>query len=163
MIRLVIVDDHKILRQGVRRLLDSEADIEVVGEADNASEGYEIIGRTSPDVAVVDIGMKGMNGIDLTKLLKHSFPKTQVVILSMHDNPEYVNAAFRAGAKGYVFKSSGLDDLASAIRTVFGGQEYSTKSWKQPQKRRQSGDKSTGKSFSEAILWRDSSMGLLPA
>lgn len=121
MITIVIVDDHKMLRQGIRMALETECDLQVVGEADDGLEGLNLIERIKPDIALVDIMMKGMNGIELTRRLKDLVPDTKIIIVSMLDSQVYKEEAFEAGAKGYVVKGSGIEELIATIRQVQAG------------------------------------------
>jgi two-component system invasion response regulator UvrY len=120
-IRVLLVDDHAIVREGYRRLMEKQPGIEVVAEAENAAAGYQAYKASSPDVAVVDISMPGRGGIDLVRQLRQWDPDARVLIFSMHATAAYAQQAFRAGAKGYVTKSSPPDILVSAIRTVYAG------------------------------------------
>lgn len=120
-IRVLLVDDHAIVREGYRRLMEKQPGIEVVAEAENAAAGYQAYKASSQDVAVVDISMPGRGGIDLVRQLRQWDPDARVLIFSMHATAAYAQQAFRAGAKGYVTKSSPPDILVSAIRTVYAG------------------------------------------
>jgi DNA-binding NarL/FixJ family response regulator len=120
-IRLLLVDDHAVVRQGYRRLIESQDEIEVVGEAGDASSGYLSYKNLSPDVAVIDISMPGRGGIDLVQQLRRYDPAARILMFTMHANASYAEQAFRAGAQGYVTKSSPPDDLIGAIKTVYSG------------------------------------------
>jgi DNA-binding NarL/FixJ family response regulator len=120
-IRLLLVDDHAVVRQGYRRLIESQDEIEVVGEAGDASSGYLSYKKLSPDVAVIDISMPGRGGIDLVQQLRRYDPAARILMFTMHANASYAEQAFRAGAQGYVTKSSPPDDLIGAIKTVYSG------------------------------------------
>jgi DNA-binding NarL/FixJ family response regulator len=120
-IRVLLVDDHAVVRQGYRRLIEMHRDIDVVAEAETAPEGYQAFKTCSPDVVVVDISMPGRGGIDLVRQLRQRDPNARALIFTMHANATYAEQAFRAGAKGYVTKSSPPDVLVSAIRSVFAG------------------------------------------
>ncbi len=118
MVRVLVVDDHAILRDGIRSLLESQDDIEVVGEA---SDGFEAIDRTEklqPDVVLMDISMPRMNGLEATRQIKERFPDIKVLILTQHDNREYILPALNAGASGYVLKRSGRREMLEALRQV---------------------------------------------
>lgn len=118
MVRVLVVDDHAILRDGIRSLLESQDDIEVVGEA---SDGFEAIDRTEklqPDVVLMDISMPRMNGLEATRQIKERFPNIKVLILTQHDNREYILPALNAGASGYVLKRSGRREMLEALRQV---------------------------------------------
>jgi two-component system, NarL family, response regulator NreC len=116
--RILLADDHAILRQGLKRILESYPEFEVVDEAATGLEAVEMAGRHQPDVAVVDVAMKELNGIEATARILRASPKTAVLILSMHDDESYVVRSVRAGASGYVLKDSVEDELIEAIRAV---------------------------------------------
>lgn len=120
-IRVLLVDDHAVVRQGYRRLIESQDEIEVVGEAGDASSGYLLYKNLMPDVAVIDISMPGRGGIDLVQQLRRYDPAARILMFTMHANASYAEQAFRAGAQGYVTKSSPPDDLIGAIKTVYSG------------------------------------------
>jgi two-component system, NarL family, invasion response regulator UvrY len=120
-IRVLLVDDHAVVRQGYRRLIESHDDIEVVGEADDASSAYHSYKNLTPDVTVVDISMPGRGGIDLVRQLRRYDPEARVLMFTMHANASYAEQALKAGAQGYVTKSSPPDDLINAIKTVYSG------------------------------------------
>jgi DNA-binding NarL/FixJ family response regulator len=120
-IRVLLVDDHAVVRQGYRRLIESQDEIEVVGEAGDASSGYLSYKNLMPDVAVIDISMPGRGGIDLAQQLRRYDPAARILMFTMHANASYAEQAFRAGAQGYVTKSSPPDDLIGAIKTVYSG------------------------------------------
>lgn len=120
-IRVLLVDDHAIVREGYRRLIEKHPGIEVVAEADSAAAGYEAFKTATPDVTVVDISMPGRGGIDLIRHLRQWDSAARVLVFSMHANATYAQQAFRAGARGYVTKSSPPEILVSAIRDVFAG------------------------------------------
>lgn len=120
-IRVLLVDDHAVVRQGYRRLIEMHRDIAVVAEADNAPSGYQAFKESSPDVVVVDISMPGRGGIDLVRQIRKRNSAARILIFTMHASATYAQQAFRAGARGYVTKSSPADLLVSAIRSVFSG------------------------------------------
>ncbi|MBI5032448.1 MAG: response regulator transcription factor [Chloroflexi bacterium] len=121
-IRVLICDDHPIVRQGVRSVLMNHADIAVVGEAENASTLFAIIDSLKPDVVLVDIRMPGQSGIDVTQRLKRDYPDVKVIILSTYDDDEFLFGALRAGADGYLLKSASQEVLADSIRQVGHGE-----------------------------------------
>lgn len=124
MISIVVVDDHAVVRSGLRMLLDSQDDIEVVGEAGTAKDAIFRARALKPDVMLLDVVMPGESGIDvLPKLLKES-PQTKVLILSMQDDPSYVREAFAAGANGYVLKEAADEEVVSAVREIANGGHY---------------------------------------
>lgn len=118
MIRVLVVDDHAILRDGIRSLLESQEDVIVVGEADNGKDAIEFVRQVQPDVVLMDISMPGMNGLETTHIIKEQFPKVKVIILTQHDSREYIAPALQAGAAGYVLKRSGRRELLNALRQV---------------------------------------------
>jgi DNA-binding NarL/FixJ family response regulator len=119
MIRVLVVDDHAILRDGIRSLLESQEDILVVGEAGDGSEVLEAISTLLPDIVLMDISMPKTNGLEATRLIKERFPHVKVLILTQHDNREYIAPALGAGASGYVLKRSGRSEMLKAIRQVY--------------------------------------------
>ena len=123
-IRVLIADDHAILRDGMRLLLGSQPDIEVVGEAGNGRDAYFLVEEIRPDVVLMDIGMPVLNGLDATQQIKRAFPDVKVLILTQHDNDEYVYRILHAGAQGYVLKRSAGAELVSAIRGVDRGNAF---------------------------------------
>lgn len=123
-IKIFLVDDHKVLRDGLRMLLESESDLEVVGVAGNGADALERITALKPDVVVMDLGLPDISGIDLTKTVRENNPGVKVVVLSMHTLKDYVLNAIGAGADGYVPKSSTHESLIDAIRIVFFGERY---------------------------------------
>jgi DNA-binding NarL/FixJ family response regulator len=123
-IGLFLVDDHPLVREGLILRLESVPDIRVVGEAADAATAIERIGELQPRVVLTDIGMKGVNGIELIRLLLARQPQLIVLVLSMYDNVEYAQQALAAGARGYVIKDSPSADILAAIRTVAGGGTY---------------------------------------
>lgn len=120
-IRVLLVDDHAVVRQGYRRLIEMHRDIEVVAEAEDAPTGYQAFKTSSPDVVVVDISMPGRGGIDLVRQIHQRNSAARVLMFTMHASATYAQQAFRAGARGYVTKSSPPDVLVGAIRSVFSG------------------------------------------
>lgn len=120
-IRVLLVDDHAIVRQGYRRLIEMHDDIEVVAEAEDARGGYQAFKDVQPDVVVVDISMPGRGGIDLVRQIRQRDAAARILIFTMHASATYAQQAFRAGARGYVTKSSPPDILVSAIRSVYAG------------------------------------------
>ncbi len=124
MISVVLVDDHAVVRSGLRFLLDAQDDIEVVGEAGNAKDAIFRVRAVKPDVILLDVVMPGESGVEvLPKLLKES-PDAKVLVLSMQDDPSYVREAFGAGASGYVLKEAADEEVVSAIREIASGGRY---------------------------------------
>src|ERR1700691_3259974 len=122
--RIVIVDDHPLLRKGVGQLINNEKDMMVVGEAEDAAKALTVIEVTQPDVALIDISLGGASGIELLKNLKARFPKLQVLVLSMHDESVYAHRALRAGASGYIMKQEATEKVLTAMRKVLRGEVY---------------------------------------
>ncbi len=123
-IRLMLVDDHPLVREGLVARMESVADIEVVGQAGSAAEALACVAQCRPQVVLTDIGMRGVSGIELTSQLLAQQPELVVLVLSMYDNTEYAQRAMAAGARGYVLKDSPSAEILAAIRTVFGGGTY---------------------------------------
>lgn len=123
-IRVVLADDHKLVREGFRALLQDGQSVEVVGEADDGEAALEQVAATRPDVVVMDIGMPRLNGIDATHRVRELPSAPEVLILSMHASSEMVVAALRAGARGYLVKDDAGEDLEAAIRAVARGKPY---------------------------------------
>ena len=123
-IRLLLAEDHALVRAGIRSLLASVPDIEVVGEAGDGREALAILEKTPADVAILDITMPGMNGLEAASRIAERWPATRVIILSMHSNEEYVARALRAGAAGYLLKDAGTSELEAAIRAVVRGETF---------------------------------------
>jgi len=118
MIRVLVVDDHAILRDGIRSLLESQEDIIVVGEAGDGAEAIELADKLLPDIVLMDISMPKTNGLEATRIIKDRHPQLKVLILTQHDNREYIAPALGAGAAGYVLKRSGRREMLNAIRQV---------------------------------------------
>lgn len=123
-IKVVLIDDHALVRDGIRSLLEESQDIEVVGEAADGRQGLEVIRETQPDIAIVDIRMPGMSGIETMKEIPGYSDKTRGLILSMHDSEEYVLNSIQAGASGYLLKDISSDEFVKAIQTVHKGEQY---------------------------------------
>ena len=122
--RVFLVDDHRILRDGLRILLDAQDDFVVVGEADTGYQLMEKIPFARPEIVIMDITLPGMNGIDITRHALAQMPELQVLILSVHSDFEHVFRAFQAGASGYLLKESAGSELLEALRAVRAGQRY---------------------------------------
>ena len=124
MIRVFIADDHSIVRSGIRRLLEDQVDIRIVGEAADGQEAIQKILETNPDVILLDISMPGMDGLDVTKQLKAIDPKVRILILTMHAEEQYAPRLMRAGAMGYVTKHAAPEELYKAIQAVHSGRRF---------------------------------------
>jgi len=123
-IRVVLVDDHALVRQGFRRILEDDPDIEVVGEAGSGLDAVALVKKSDPDVVVMDMSMPEMNGLHATMELVKQRPGTKVLILSMYSDEQYVRNALDAGAKGYILKSAIENDLTRAVKAVAAGEQY---------------------------------------
>jgi DNA-binding NarL/FixJ family response regulator len=123
-IRIMLVDDHALVREGVSRLLEAQSDMTVVGSFGDGKDAVRFAAREEPDVAILDIAMPSANGIDIARQLRDAAPDTHLLVLSMHSNPEYVRQALLAGALGYVAKESAGAVLVEAVRRVQSGQRY---------------------------------------
>ncbi len=120
-IRVLLAEDHTIVRQGLRALLERCAEIVIAGEASDGHEAVRMVSEVHPHVVLMDLGMPGLNGVDATRKIRSEHPSISVVVLSMHSGPEHVRPAVRAGASGYLVKGIGLSDLVVAIQTVAAG------------------------------------------
>lgn len=146
MIRVIVADDHTVLRDGLRYLLEAQGDIEIVGMAANGKEAVDQATLTCPDVILMDISMPVMNGIEATRHICKVCSHTKVAILSMHHTAEYMQRALEAGAAGYLLKDSAGAELVNAIRALYSGKRYLSKQ--------------VAKSLGEDSLWRnDKSLG----
>lgn len=123
-IKVFLVDDHTIFRQGIRLLLNLQSDLEVIGEADNGALAVSMIPQLNPDVVLMDIAMKGMDGLTATKDLLAVSPKTKVILLTQHENKEYILPALKIGAAGYVLKRAAADQVVNAIRATYQGRSF---------------------------------------
>jgi two-component system, NarL family, response regulator LiaR len=121
-IRILLADDHIMVREGTRRILEREADLKVVAEASDGREALTLVEREHPDVAVVDISMPVMNGIEATKGIKHIAPQTAILVLTAYDDDQYVFAILEAGAAGYLLKNARGSELIDAVRKVHAGE-----------------------------------------
>jgi len=123
-IKVILADDHRIFRKGLKSLLSEKKNIEVLAEADNGDEALEAVKKYKPEIVVMDIAMPKMDGIEATRQVREQFPDTEVVILSMHAKKAYIDQVLKAGAEGYVLKDSDEENLLSAIDTVHNGGYY---------------------------------------
>lgn len=124
MIRVVVADDHGVVREGIRHILESDPDFDVVAEASNGAEAIRAVTEHRPDIAVLDVSMPGQTGLEVAGVLREQAPETRLLFLSMYDNPEYVLEAVRSGASGYLLKDSAATDLLQAVRAVHGGEAF---------------------------------------
>lgn len=122
--RIVIVDDHPIVRRGLAELIGQDPTLAVCGEAGSAPEAMKCIAETKPDMAIIDVGLEGSSGIDLTRQLRIIYPSLPILVLSMHEEGLYAERAFRAGASGYLMKSEAPDTLLCSINEVIDGELY---------------------------------------
>jgi DNA-binding NarL/FixJ family response regulator len=123
-IRVIVADDHSVVREGIRHVLEGEPGFAVVAEAPNASDAVRLADEHRPDVVLLDITMPGASGLQAAAQIRRAMPHTRILMLSMHDNPEYVLESIRAGADGYLLKDSAAIELRQAIRAVHRGDEY---------------------------------------
>ena len=126
-IKVILVDDHEIIRDGIKALLRGANGIEIVGEAENGQEALEILEFKEVDLVLMDISMPVMNGIDATKYISQNYPKIKVIVLSMHDDESHIINMLKAGAVGYIFKNTGKVKLIEAIKTVSSGESFFAK------------------------------------
>jgi DNA-binding NarL/FixJ family response regulator len=123
-IRVLIADDHTIVRQGLRALLEAADDIDVIGEASDGRAAVELAGKVLPDVLILDIAMPGLNGIEATRQMTKRYPQVRVIVLTVHSAEEYILQALRAGAVGYVVKQAAVEELILGVRAVFRGESF---------------------------------------
>jgi two-component system response regulator NreC len=122
--KVLLVEDHIVVRQGIKALLSDEPDLEIVGEADNGREALSLVSELRPDVVLMDISMPGLNGIEATRQIRQRYADVKVVVLSMHASEEYVFQMLRAGASGYVLKQSDSSEVLTAIRAATSGGSF---------------------------------------
>jgi two-component system response regulator DegU len=122
--KIIIIDDHRLFREGVKRILDMERDLEVVAEGDDGNAAIDLVTKYNPDVVLMDINMPNINGIEATRKLISRIPDVKVIILSIHDDDTYVNHAIQTGASGYLLKEMDADSLIKAVRVVAEGGAY---------------------------------------
>lgn len=152
-IKVLIVDDHTLMRSGLRALLANQPDIEVIGEASDGEEALHVIRQTAPDIVLLDVSMPGMNGLACLKRMKEAMD-TKVILLTMHEDPKYLHEGFALGAMGYILKRAADEVLYQAIRTVQAGEIYLQPAMAkffipQYQKKHQGSETKTNKQLSE--------------
>ncbi len=123
-IRLILVDDHQLVRTGIANLLSGEPGFEIIGEAADAKELFDLLRKSQPDIAVLDIALPGMSGIEITKKLHNDFPGIRILILSMHTSEEFIFNAINSGARGYLPKNTSRKELIEAIYAIQRGEEF---------------------------------------
>jgi DNA-binding NarL/FixJ family response regulator len=123
-IRIVLADDHELVRSGLMKLLETYKDLAVIGEAGDGVEAVEKTKMLNPDVLIIDLSMPKLSGVEATKIIRKECPNVAVLVLTMHQNEEYVYQIFKSGAGGYILKDAGKDELAAAIRAVARGEKY---------------------------------------
>ena len=122
--RILIVEDHTLLRAGLRALLLQDPNVEIVGEADNGRDAVHAVGLLAPHLVLMDLSMPGMNGIEAIMDIKRRYPETRVLVLTVHKTDEYIHESLRAGADGYILKDATHDELRIAVRSVLSGKTY---------------------------------------
>lgn len=122
--RIILADDHELVRDGIKSLLENEADFQVIAEASDGKEALKVIAQNQPDILIVDIRMPVMNGIEVVRNVTKDFPKVKKLVLSMHDSEEYVVESIQAGADGYLLKGSSKAEFLKALHTIGGGGKY---------------------------------------
>lgn len=124
MTNILLADDHSVLRSGLKFLLENQPDLRVVGEASSGLETLDLAGKLQPDLILLDLSMPGLGGLDALPALRKSVPAAKILILTMHDDPQYLRTALKSGASGYVLKKAADSELISAIRAVLRGEMY---------------------------------------
>ena len=122
--RIMIVEDHTLLRAGLRALLLQDPEIEIVGESDNGRDAIRLVGKLKPHLVIMDLSMPGMNGIEATRNIKRHYPETRVLVLTLHKTEEYIHESLGAGANGYILKDATHDELRVAVRSILNGKTY---------------------------------------
>jgi two-component system nitrate/nitrite response regulator NarL len=125
--KILIVDDHEVVRDGLKNILETLENFVVSGEAANGEEAVKMYASLKPDLVIMDISMPGMNGIEATKVIKDKDPDAKILILTMHDNQEYLNQIIRSGAKGFILKNTDKEELLDAVKTVASGDNFFSK------------------------------------
>ncbi|HEY2352976.1 MAG TPA: response regulator transcription factor [Candidatus Acidoferrum sp.] len=122
--RVLIVDDHAVIRRGVQGILRTYPEWDLCGEADNGQDAIRLAGELQPEVVIMDVSMPGLNGLEATRIMCEMLPETKVLLLTLHSSSEFVRSAFRAGARGYVLKSDAENELVRALNIVLGEGTY---------------------------------------
>jgi DNA-binding NarL/FixJ family response regulator len=122
--RVLIVDDHAVIRRGVQGILSTYPEWDLCGEADNGQDAIRLAGELAPEVIIMDVSMPGMNGLEATRIIHDVLPETKILLLTLHSSSEFVRSAFRAGARGYVLKSDAETELVRALNVVIGEGTY---------------------------------------
>jgi DNA-binding NarL/FixJ family response regulator len=122
--RVLIVDDHAVIRRGVQGILSTYPEWDLCGEADNGQDAIRLAGELAPEIVIMDVSMPGMNGLEATRIMHDVLPETKVLLLTLHSSSEFVRSAFRAGARGYVLKSDAENELVRALNVVIGEGTY---------------------------------------
>lgn len=125
--KILIVDDHEVVRDGLKNILTSLDNISIAGEAGNGEDAVKMYTSLKPDLVIMDISMPGMNGIEATRVIKEKDPDARILILTMHDNQEYLNQIIRSGAKGFILKNTDKEELLDAVKTVASGDNFFSK------------------------------------
>jgi DNA-binding NarL/FixJ family response regulator len=125
--KVLIADDHEVVRDGLKNILMTSGTMMIIGEANDGNEAITMYDKLRPDVVIMDISMPKMNGIEATKKIKDRFPDAKILILTMHDNQEYLNQVIRSGAQGFVLKNTDKEELLSAVKTVADGEKFFSK------------------------------------
>lgn len=122
--KVILIDDHELIRHGLRTILKQEEDIKVIAEGASGEEAIGLCKQTPPDVLILDISMPGMNGVEAAKIIKHDYPSIKILILSMFHQEEYIESCIKAGVEGYVVKNDNIFDISTIIRTLISGKKY---------------------------------------
>ncbi len=123
-IKVLIVDDHQLFREGLANLIGGSDEIEIIAEAENAGQAIEMTSKLNPDVIIMDIGLPKINGIEATKILKKKYPNIKIIALSMHSDKHYIKGMLEAGASGYLLKNSTHNQVMDAVKSVYNGKKY---------------------------------------
>lgn len=123
-VKVVIAEDHTILREGLKALLGSDPDLEICGEADNGKDAIKLVQRLNPDIILMDLSMPRIHGLEAIREIRKTNPTTKILVLTVHDDEEYISATLRSGASGYVLKNDSYNELLSSIKTVLRGKPY---------------------------------------